>query len=155
MIFHYLDASAWVKRYAEEPGTRWVSRFFSRGPTVGTATLGLIELLAAFARKQRAGEMTPAAFSRVCDQVEADFEQFVQVDFGPDVLAVARGLPSRYALRGADAVHLATAMHVRDSLAADEDEVVMVTCDVELGAAARLARFPVIDPEEEEARRRR
>ena len=29
MIFYYLDASAWVKRYYQETGTRWVQKLFT------------------------------------------------------------------------------------------------------------------------------
>ena len=30
MIFYYLDASAWVKRYYQETGTAWVQNVFTQ-----------------------------------------------------------------------------------------------------------------------------
>jgi predicted nucleic acid-binding protein len=57
VIFYYLDASAWVKRYYEEPGTRWVQELFAQNPTIACATLGLIEVMATLARKQKARDI--------------------------------------------------------------------------------------------------
>lgn len=54
MIFYYLDASAWVKRYYWETGTTWVQSPFARGSTVACASLGLVEVMATLARKAKA-----------------------------------------------------------------------------------------------------
>lgn len=43
MIFYYLDASAWVKRYYLETGTPWIQALFDSAPTVTCASLGLVE----------------------------------------------------------------------------------------------------------------
>lgn len=58
MIYHYLDASAWVKRYSQEIGTVWVQDFFTQNPTIVSATLGLVEVTATFSRKHRGRQIT-------------------------------------------------------------------------------------------------
>lgn len=146
MIVKYLDASAWIRRYVAEPGTELVRRLFSGRSALACSTLGLIEVLSTLARKQRAAEITPAQFDRLAEAVEDDFAGFIQIDFTPEVLDVARTLPALYALRGADAVHLASAVHLRAELADDVEQVEVITSDAELLQAARLARFPTLDP---------
>lgn len=56
MIFYYLDASAWVKRYYQETGTTWVRDLFSSNHVMACASLGLIEVMATLARKCKARE---------------------------------------------------------------------------------------------------
>lgn len=147
-IVKYLDASAWIARYVEEPGTGWVRRLFAGRSRLACSTLGLIEVLSTLARKQRAGEISPAQFDRLAEAVEEDFTGFVQIDFTPVVLEIARTLPALYALRGADAVHLASAIHLRAELVDDVERIEVVTSDVELAQAARMARFPTPNPTE-------
>lgn len=57
MIFYYLDASAWVKRYYLETGTSWLQALFDAAPTVACASLGLVEVMATLARKHKAEEI--------------------------------------------------------------------------------------------------
>lgn len=152
MIVHYLDASVWVKQYADEPGSPWVRRLLAGGRTIATATLGFVEVLSAFARKQRAGDLSSAAFEIVRAELELDMNRFIQVALNDDVFEIARVLPATYALRGADTVHLASALALRRAFVGEDDEIVVVSSDRELGDAARLARFRVIDPERPERR---
>jgi hypothetical protein len=57
VIFYYLDARAWVKRYYWEPGTRWVQELFAQNPPMACASLGLIEVVATLARKRKARDI--------------------------------------------------------------------------------------------------
>lgn len=57
MIFYYLDASAWVKRYYQETGTSWVQKLFADNVTMACASLGLVEVMATLARKAKAREI--------------------------------------------------------------------------------------------------
>ena len=150
MIVHYVDTSAWVKRYVQERGSAWMATWLSKGPHLACATLGLIEMLCAVSRKQRAGELSAARYGVLVEQVETDYATFAQIDLSQDVLAIARAMPSMYALRGADTVHLASAIALREELAGEADDVIIVSTAAELKQAARLARFRVLDPEESE-----
>ena len=57
MIFYYLDASAWVKRYYHESGTTWVQSLFEHNQVLACASLGLVEVMATLARKCKAREI--------------------------------------------------------------------------------------------------
>jgi uncharacterized protein len=59
------------------------------------------------------------------------------IELSPDLARSAGDLAQQHGLRGYDAVHLAAALTV-----ADED-LVLVTGDVELGAAAQTAAIAV------------
>ena len=73
MIFYYLDASAWVKRYYSELGTRWVQELFAQNPTIGCASLGLIEVTATLARKRKVREIDPLLLERKVQELEEEW----------------------------------------------------------------------------------
>lgn len=150
MNVHYVDPSAWVKLYSPEPGSERMTRLFEGDNALACSSLGLIETLSTLARGARSGRITGRDFARVTRTVDQDFEDFSRIDLTSDVVEIARTLPSVYALRGADTVHLASAMWLR-TLLANDDEVVFVTSDEGLATAARMARFRVVDPRTESA----
>jgi hypothetical protein len=76
------------------------------------------------------------------------FDAFVQVEFDDTVVRLAESLGPQWRLRGADSVHLASAVRLRDSLNAT---VTLIASDVELLAAAAAEGFAVLDPSQEPA----
>ena len=76
-------------------------------------------------------------------KVRQDFDGFLRIDFDDSVLVVAESLASTRRLRGADCIHLASAMRVRDSLGAT---VILIASDAELLAAALAEGFSTLDP---------
>jgi len=72
MIFYYLDASAWVKRYYLERGTSWMQSLFAGAPTLACASLGLVEVIATLARKRKAKEIDSMAFEQKAQEIEED-----------------------------------------------------------------------------------
>jgi predicted nucleic acid-binding protein len=110
----YLDTSYLVRQYFEEPGYPIVRELMTTDQ-IACAVHGQAEILAAFHRKFREGVITPKAYQARLDQFVADREAgaFHWLPAGPEVLerigAVYAGLPRTVYLRGADALHLATA----------------------------------------------
>ena len=147
MILHYLDSSAWVKRYCLETGSEWIGNFFAQAPAVACSALGLIEVLSTLARKRKARELGLAACREKSREAERDFALFHQIYLTPELLALACSLAREHALRGADTVHLTSACLLRDRGADGETEVRMITCDAELAAAARTRGMSVLNPE--------
>lgn len=136
MTFHYLDASAWVKRYYQERGSTWVQRLFRDNQTLGCASLGLIEVVATLARKRKAGAIDRSHFERKAKEVKEDWDRFVKVHLTGETVELAKSLAGDLALRGADAVHLASALLIRRRLADEDDRLIFVTSDSELKEAA-------------------
>ena len=73
MIFYYLDASAWVKRYYRESGTRWVQDLFAQNPVIACASLGLIEVMATLARKRKTRDIDLLSFQQKVQELEEDW----------------------------------------------------------------------------------
>lgn len=127
----YLDASALVKRYVEEPGSDLVVELMDRAAVYKMCRVGFVETVGAV---DRAGGM---------DDVEAMKRDWPSVD----VVEVDRGLAEHAAalavehrLRALDALHLAAALTL-----ADEDPT-FATWDHDLHRAARacgLRTLPV------------
>ena len=63
---------------------------------------------------------------------------------------LSKDLVKNMALRGADAVHLASALVLQRRFANAEDRLVFVASDRELKDAAQSSGLAVIDPEEQE-----
>ncbi len=152
MIFYYLDASAWVKRYYQEVGTTWVQDLFSRNCALACSSLGLIEVTATLSRKCKAREIGPTIFEEKVQELEVDWERFIHVHLTVEAVDIARVLARELALRGADAVHLASALLLQRRLAEDDDRLVFIASDHELNRAAQASDLIVVDPEKEEIR---
>ena len=110
----YFDTSYLVRLYYQDPGADRV-RALAATDHIACAALGQAELMAAFHRKLREGAIRPAAYAALVGQVEAHIETgaFRWLGQGEGVLLrirrVYRNLPTTVFLRGADAIHLATA----------------------------------------------
>lgn len=144
----YLDSSAWVKRYFRELGSVWMNQQFERGSALGASTLGLIEVTATCARKRDAGALGAARFQEITDRLRNDWNGFFQMELTSDVVERSLDLAGTFGLRGADSVHLASAMALREKLALDAGAFAFITSDLELKAAALKAGLTVIDPQD-------
>jgi len=113
MPVYYLDTSALVKRYVQEPGTDWIlsltnsvawNEFFTNwmyGP----------EIIAALARKERMGEISIEDKKSIASAFKMDWkEQYQIVEITAQLAEDAMELADKYSLRGYDAVHLAAAV---------------------------------------------
>jgi predicted nucleic acid-binding protein len=118
---YYFDSSALVKRYALETGTDWIKRLCEKeGNVQAIAHIGLVELAAALASKQRGGFLSLDEY----DQLLAELVQDTQADYlliaiDKVVIDYAIALTRRHKLRGYDAIHLTYALALQQILAAE------------------------------------
>src|SRR5437868_5869360 len=104
----YLDSSAIVKLYVDEPDSWTVRAAVTNDPAVATVRISYAETAAALASAARLG--------RVVDQVAAmgrfqrDWMIWAHVELDQALVESAADLAARYALRGYDAVHLAAVL---------------------------------------------
>lgn len=148
MIFYYLDASAWVKRYYEEAGTTWMQSLFAQGHTIASSSLGFVEVMATLARKHKAQEITDLLLQEKTRELEIDWDNFIQIQLTSEAAGNAAALAKKLALRGADAVHLSSALLLRQQLQQESDQLIVVASDNELKKAAQASSLTIIDPEE-------
>ena len=134
MIF--ADASALVKRYVRERQSRDVRRLVAVG-AVAVSRLSEIEVPSALARLVREGRLTARARDRALRAFSDDFTAWHIVELTPDVAAIARAQLLRHDLRAGDAVQLASALWLRQTI----PTVTALAFDARLVAAARAEQF--------------
>ena len=147
MTLYFLDASAWVKRYFHEAGSDYVISLFEQNNLLSACTLGLIEVNATAARKRSAGNIDQGRFQQSKTRLLEDWGRLLWVELTPEVRETALQVAETYALRGADSVHLASALLLHTQLGISNHDFKFVSSDQELNVAARAAGLSVIDPE--------
>jgi len=148
-MLYYLDSSAWVKRYFDEAGSGRVRHLFAQQETLGCSPLGLIEVGSTMARKRTAGEVKPEEFEGKRTSLLKDWRRFLRMEMTSAVVQRALDASDIYGLRGADSVHLASALILKEELELDAQEFTFVTSDEELKAAAEQAGLLVADPQQQ------
>lgn len=130
----YLDTSSLVKLYVPEAGSDSVERLVETTEVVATSRLAYVEARAAFARKRRERGMTPVDYRTVIQDFDRDWESYFTVDVSEALVRMAGQLAEKHALRGYDAIHLASAVTIRQH----GDQRVTFSCfDTRLRHAAR------------------
>jgi predicted nucleic acid-binding protein len=112
LAVYFLDASALVKAYVQEPGSRWVRQIMRRGTNVTfVSPLSGAEVLAAIARKQRLGELDLATRDRIAAAFRRDYRaRFIHTSLTGMVVEKAMALVFDHPLRAYDSVQLASAL---------------------------------------------
>ena len=90
-------------------------------------------------------------FEQRIQDLEEDWRRFIHVQLTAEAVDTARGIARDQALRGADAIHLASALMLRRRFEDEEDRLILVTSDQELKEAAQSVDLTVSDPNEEES----
>jgi uncharacterized protein len=104
----YLDSSSLVKLYVEEVGSDDVRGEVAEAAVVATSIVAYPEARAALARLRRTGDLTATGFSAAKRTFEAQWPAFLAVEVTAAVGQEAGEFAERYALRGFDALHLAS-----------------------------------------------
>jgi len=153
----YLDSSALIKRYQNERGTEALNTRLQEEAkglrSVFTSVLTYAEIHAALARRARANLLSPEEAAVVQDEFDADWVLSIgPIELGTNVLGLVRDIVRGFALRGADAIHLASALWLRDmgrlGLKVDQytGPLVFVSSDKQLVRAASKHKMEVFDP---------
>lgn len=139
----FADSSAVVKLYADERGAEVVRS----APLLVISQLARVEVPAAFWKKQRVGELSPAFAAALVAEFEADYfgtqedpPRFAIVAAIDAILEDATRLVGVHGLRAYDAVQLASALAAR---AASSANLAFVAFDVALCTAAAAESFEV------------
>lgn len=151
MTDYYLDASALVKRYAQEPGSDWILRITdpSSDNSILLAEITLAEVAAALAAKYRAPQginqvERDRALSRFIQECD---EHYLLVQVDRTVIDLAVALTQDHRLRGYDAVQLAAALVTDAELVAQQHlPLVFVAGDEDLLSAAKSEGLSTEDP---------
>ena len=137
----YLDTSALVKLYVDEPGRDAVMAALAADATVATQQIAYIEAHAAFSRAERDGRLAHADLERIRSELDRDWPSYLVIRLSQALLEQAVKLVDSFALRAYDAVHLAAAQ----TLARETGEPLSFACfDRRLNRAADVLGMAVI-----------
>ena len=131
----YLDTYALVKLYVSELHTGDVRNWVRDAEAVATSIVSYAETRAAFGRARREGSSTDAEHRRRVSQFNRDWVELMRIELTPLVARNAGELAELHAIRGFDAIHLASALWLRDK---SDDAFLFAAFDRRLceGAAA-------------------
>ncbi len=105
----YLDTSAFIKLYVNEPGAETVRAAAAGAERIHTHWIAYPEMRAVLARLHRMGRQTSDAYREHKREFEADWKALNAVLPTEHSLRRAGELTERFSLRGYDSVHLAAA----------------------------------------------
>lgn len=153
MAIYYLDTSALVKRYINEPGSRWIRQLCEARDAENelahilvVADITMVEVAAALAILERRGIILRGTEQRAYRQFIFDWEsgyRLVQIASG--TIKSAAELVQRYPLKAYDAVHLALALETRHELPGQLD-LIFVSGDQHLLQAAESEGLTAENP---------
>jgi len=132
-VIVYLDASALVKRYVAERGSKAVIELTAAAEIVATSLISRAEVAAAFARAVRLGVLDHDGGRRAQRRFSREWPDFARVPVSEALVSRAETLAWDYGLRGYDAVQLASALTWQESIGQD---IFLGTFDGQLWEAA-------------------
>lgn len=150
MAAYFVDASALSKRYVVELGTGWVRSILDplTNCEVFIARTTSVEIISAITRRERSGTISAAYASTARSEFRKDLStEYVVIDLTEALAVRAMLLAEAHALRGYDAIQLATAIHANTIRVAQSLPVLtLISSDLELNAAALAEGLVVDDP---------
>ena len=103
-----------MKLYVREAGTDETRARLDGATMVASSRVAYPEARAALARRQREGAITRGALARTVSALDRDLGRFVVIELSAKVARRAGELAERRALRGFDAIHLASALELEE-----------------------------------------
>lgn len=150
MAAYFFDSSALVKRYARETGTNWVFSLVrpSAKNRLYLARITGVETVAALTKRMRAGSLSKSATAKAVKRFEREFvNRYLLVEISPPIVNLAMTLAKNYALRGYDAVQLASALQANaDRLSVGGSPLIFISADNQLNLAATAEGLTVDNP---------
>ena len=137
----YLDTSAWVKLYVREAGSKELRACTSKTEVMAASVVAYPEARAAFARLKAQGISTDAKHQQRLAQLNLDWGNLLRIELVPTVVRSAGDLAEVYGLRGFDAIHLASALWLKEKTSA---AFCFAAFDQRLRAAAERAGLVVV-----------
>jgi predicted nucleic acid-binding protein len=154
----YLDSCALIKHYIREKGSRNLKAKLkeqsSQQSGVFMSVVGYAEVLAVFARRQRDHLLSRKQCAALQKRFLSDWMfSLSRVELTAGVLGFISDLVNNHPLKGSDAIHLASALWLRDALRLGKQfapaiqSLTLATSDRQLKNAALAEGLPVFDPE--------
>jgi uncharacterized protein len=144
--FHFLEATAFIKLFVQEPGTdaliRRLESVEDNSKLISASTP--LEVYAAIRRRERAGDITAADTATALEALRLESARTVQQPLNPAVLEAARKLLDHTSLRWPEALQLGAALTARDMFKGTA--ILFISSSPPLLEAARAEGLETLDP---------
>ena len=157
MTVFYLDTSALVKRYKTEEGSDIIDYLYdnlSKGHSLATSFLTVLEFVSAIRRLLKANRISHSDFETISSTFSQELEPFLIRSIEDKIVADALSEVVTHALKSADSIQLSTVVELREMMEEMGEKVVFVCDDEELMKAGGRENLEVINPREEEDKRK-
>ena len=108
----YLDTSALVKRYFNEPHSKDIIDAWKSSTQIVTSSAAYAETMACIQRKRRETRGGLKPFQKITNAFHRDWLSFIRVEVTDELNGHIDRLVKIYPLRGFDTIHLASALVV-------------------------------------------
>lgn len=115
----YLDTSALLRKYFKEPGSNEIISKWKEATGIVTSSVAYAEAMAAFYRKKREIDLNGTIFGTILNSFHSDWPSFIRVEVTDDLNESIDKIVANYALRGFDAIHLASALIIHEKASED------------------------------------
>ena len=140
-LWAYFDTSVLVKRYLNETASLQARALLRRHDLLSSSIINP-ELLSAFSRRRRSGELSESQFNTLLRRVRNDRLQWELIEVSSLVLDGAEELVQGAAVvRTLDAIHIASLMMFKTTAAI---EISLITADARQRDAARQVGVDVV-----------
>jgi predicted nucleic acid-binding protein len=146
LTLYFLDTSALVKLYVQEPGTDRLLPLVTDRPGNRFAVLAVaaVEMRSAIRRRERAGDIDTGLATDILQSVQSHMEtRFMRQVINDSVIDTALEMIDRYALRAYDAIQLAGCLVL---CAVTTEAFTFVCSDHRLLEAAQSEQLRTLDP---------
>lgn len=120
-----------------------LAKAIAEADAVATALLAYPKTRATLARAQRDKRLRPSDFRQALAQFQQDWSSYMVLDTHQTLMLQAGELAERHALRGADAIHLASAIQLAHDLHTSQAVMAFLAFDVPLTRAAAREHLPL------------
>jgi predicted nucleic acid-binding protein len=115
----YLDTSALLKKYFKEVGSTEVISRWKEAAGIVTCSVAYAEIMASIYRKKRELSINDNIFRTVISSFQGDWNSFICVGVTEELNEMIDKILATHPLRGFDAIHLASALTVRERIPED------------------------------------
>ncbi|MCP4659579.1 MAG: type II toxin-antitoxin system VapC family toxin [bacterium] len=148
----YFDASALVKRYAEEAGTPLVNEIFHTLPrtAIACSVIAISEITASLVRKKNDGRIQERYFKEAGSRLHHEFIQDSEVlvtSVQDHLILASLPLIEQYNINATDALILRSVLDIIEGLRDQGQDLFFVTSDKRLIRAIEAEGISVCDPE--------
>ena len=137
----YLDTSALVKRYFRESYSDEIINRWKSAEQIVTSFVAYAETMASLQRKKREAGLDDALIQEITAAFRRDWESFIRVEVNDEIIGYIDRVVETYPLRGFDAIHLASALAIHETLSED---FVFACFDSRLASAAQSEGLQVM-----------